>query len=100
MKIINHTHSRRPLIVTHPPSFLPYQNIYHKLYFDEFIRSSIACKLMLLTLLLNRSPKVDSMDRRSVNAVRTAFGLKGDVKAEKGKEVWLDSCCMSIQSST
>nr|ACU14162.1 unknown [Glycine max] len=33
-----------------------------------------------------QSPKVDSMDRRSVNAVRTAFGLKGDVKAEKGKE--------------
>ncbi|KAL2956749.1 hypothetical protein AAZX31_18G103900 [Glycine max] len=38
-----------------------------------------------------RSPKVDSMDRRSVNVVQTAFGLKSDVKAEKGKEVCPDS---------
>ena len=31
------------------------------------------------------------MDRRSVNVVQTAFGLKSDVKAEKGKEVCPDS---------
>ena len=46
---------------------------------------------MLLMLLLNRSPKVDSMDRKSANVVRTAFGLKSDVRAEKGKEVCPDS---------
>ncbi|XP_020205611.1 protein WVD2-like 7 isoform X2 [Cajanus cajan] len=33
-----------------------------------------------------QSPKVDSMDKRSGNAVRTTYGLKCDVKAEKGKE--------------
>ncbi|KAG4935922.1 hypothetical protein AAZX31_18G121400 [Glycine max] len=33
-----------------------------------------------------QSPKVDSMDRKSANVVRTAFGLKSDVRAEKGKE--------------
>ncbi|ESW25678.1 hypothetical protein PHAVU_003G056200 [Phaseolus vulgaris] len=33
-----------------------------------------------------QSPKVDSAVKRSGNALRTAFGLKTDVKAEKGKE--------------
>ncbi|KOM28238.1 hypothetical protein LR48_Vigan511s006100 [Vigna angularis] len=32
------------------------------------------------------SPKVDSAGKRSGNTARTAFGLKTDVKAEKGKE--------------
>ncbi|KAL2344266.1 hypothetical protein Fmac_005551 [Flemingia macrophylla] len=31
-------------------------------------------------------PKVDSMDKRSGNAVRTTFALKSDGKVEKGKE--------------
>ncbi|CAJ1940003.1 unnamed protein product [Sphenostylis stenocarpa] len=33
-----------------------------------------------------QSPKVDSVGKRSGNAAQTAFGLKADVKAEKGKE--------------
>ncbi|XP_047168364.1 protein WVD2-like 7 isoform X1 [Vigna umbellata] len=33
-----------------------------------------------------QSPKVDSAGKRSGNTARTAFGLKTDVKAEKGKE--------------
>ncbi|XP_014510397.1 protein WVD2-like 4 isoform X2 [Vigna radiata var. radiata] len=33
-----------------------------------------------------QSPKVDNAGKRSGNTARTAFGLKPDVKAEKGKE--------------
>ncbi|XP_061344445.1 protein WVD2-like 7 [Gastrolobium bilobum] len=34
-----------------------------------------------------QSPKVDSMDKRSGNAIRTTLGLKSDTTAYKGKEV-------------
>ncbi|TKY58575.1 hypothetical protein E2542_SST15641 [Spatholobus suberectus] len=33
-----------------------------------------------------QSPKVDGADKRSGNAVRSTFGLRSDVKSEKGKE--------------
>lgn len=38
-------------------------------------------------LFLYRPTKVESMDKKSGNAARTALGPKSDVRVEKGKEV-------------
>jgi len=42
--------------------------------------------MTLAKLFLNRSTKVGSADK-SGNVVRTTFGPKSDIRAERGKEV-------------
>jgi len=44
--------------------------------------------MTLSKLFVNRPTKVESADK-SGNAVRTSFGPKSDIRAEKGKEVGL-----------